>query len=245
MTSREVEAIESSGPERTAQALLSLRCAVDHCNDAVFITDASGKIEFQLFPGTQAGNFTVTVRGKDAPKGERPQTGTLRLVTAPGGSLAGQMHAALYGDVPNPPIPANNPSTDAYSAHSENINWLGAAFAKGRLHGWSFLPVYLANPRKYGLIFYKLGSAPAVDPDGTVHSGKVYDEGGTYQSGPDAGRGRGLKPIADSGEAALQSFGGWSGGNPVVVYGVTGLALSYQGWPFETGGAYNCLAAGG
>ncbi len=46
MTSREVEAIESSGPERTAQALLSLRCAGDHCNDAVFITDTSGKIEF-------------------------------------------------------------------------------------------------------------------------------------------------------------------------------------------------------
>jgi len=46
MTSREVEAIESFAPERTAQALLSLRCAVDHCHDAVFITDASGKIEF-------------------------------------------------------------------------------------------------------------------------------------------------------------------------------------------------------
>jgi two-component system, cell cycle sensor histidine kinase and response regulator CckA len=46
MTSHEVEAIESSAPERTAQALLSLRCAVDHCNDAVFITDTSGKIEF-------------------------------------------------------------------------------------------------------------------------------------------------------------------------------------------------------
>jgi PAS domain S-box-containing protein len=46
MNSREVEAIETSAPERTAQALLSLRCAVDHCNDAVFITDASGKVEF-------------------------------------------------------------------------------------------------------------------------------------------------------------------------------------------------------
>ena len=46
MISREAEAIEVSSPERTAQALLSLRCAVDHCNDAVFITDASGKIEF-------------------------------------------------------------------------------------------------------------------------------------------------------------------------------------------------------
>ena len=46
MISREAEAIESSAPERTAQALLSLRCAVDHCNDVVFITDAGGKIEF-------------------------------------------------------------------------------------------------------------------------------------------------------------------------------------------------------
>jgi two-component system, cell cycle sensor histidine kinase and response regulator CckA len=46
MISREVDAIENSAPERAAQALLSLRCAVDHCQDAVFIIDVSGKIDF-------------------------------------------------------------------------------------------------------------------------------------------------------------------------------------------------------
>ncbi len=33
-------------PEQTAQALLNLRCAVDHCHDAVLITDPDGRIEF-------------------------------------------------------------------------------------------------------------------------------------------------------------------------------------------------------
>jgi PAS domain-containing protein len=33
-------------PEQTAQALLNLRCAVDHCHDVVLITDADGRIEF-------------------------------------------------------------------------------------------------------------------------------------------------------------------------------------------------------
>jgi PAS domain S-box-containing protein len=33
-------------PDQAAQALLNLRCAVDHCHDAVFIADATGKIEF-------------------------------------------------------------------------------------------------------------------------------------------------------------------------------------------------------
>src|SRR3954463_6068883 len=32
--------------EQRAQALLNLRCAVDHCHDAIFIADSNGKIEF-------------------------------------------------------------------------------------------------------------------------------------------------------------------------------------------------------
>lgn len=46
MTSRKIEPSEDSAPERAAQALLNLRSAVDHCHDAIFITDATGKIEF-------------------------------------------------------------------------------------------------------------------------------------------------------------------------------------------------------
>lgn len=33
-------------PDRTAQALLNLRCAVDHCHDVIFIADSSSRIEF-------------------------------------------------------------------------------------------------------------------------------------------------------------------------------------------------------
>src|SRR5207253_7892713 len=33
-------------PDRTPQALLNLRCAVDHCHDAIFIADSTEKIEF-------------------------------------------------------------------------------------------------------------------------------------------------------------------------------------------------------
>jgi PAS domain S-box-containing protein len=34
-----------SSPEQVAQALLNLRCAVDHCHDAVLMTDRDGRIE--------------------------------------------------------------------------------------------------------------------------------------------------------------------------------------------------------
>ena len=37
---------QDSSPEQTAQALLNLRCAVDHCHDAIVITDSVGRIEF-------------------------------------------------------------------------------------------------------------------------------------------------------------------------------------------------------
>jgi two-component system, cell cycle sensor histidine kinase and response regulator CckA len=43
---RELEATLDFAPDQAAQALLKLRCAVDHCHDAVFITDSTGKIEF-------------------------------------------------------------------------------------------------------------------------------------------------------------------------------------------------------
>lgn len=46
MASRELKPTEDFAPDRTAQALLNLRCAVDHCHDAVFIIDSSGRIEF-------------------------------------------------------------------------------------------------------------------------------------------------------------------------------------------------------
>jgi two-component system cell cycle sensor histidine kinase/response regulator CckA len=36
----------SPGAEQAAQALLNMRCAVDRCHDAVFITDLAGRIEF-------------------------------------------------------------------------------------------------------------------------------------------------------------------------------------------------------
>lgn len=45
-TTREFETILDFAPDQTAQALLNLRCAVDHCHDAVFIMDSTGKIEF-------------------------------------------------------------------------------------------------------------------------------------------------------------------------------------------------------
>src|SRR5260370_942625 len=45
-TTQDFETVQDFAPERTAQALLNLRCAVDHCHDAVFITDSAGKIEF-------------------------------------------------------------------------------------------------------------------------------------------------------------------------------------------------------
>jgi len=43
---QELETVQDFAPDRTAQALLNLRCAVDHCHDAIFITDSAGKIEF-------------------------------------------------------------------------------------------------------------------------------------------------------------------------------------------------------
>ena len=45
-TTQEFESVQDIAPDRTAQALLNLRCAVDHCHDAVFIADSTGKIEF-------------------------------------------------------------------------------------------------------------------------------------------------------------------------------------------------------
>jgi PAS domain-containing protein len=39
------ESNQDSSPERTAQALLNLRCAVDHCHDAIVITDPDSCIE--------------------------------------------------------------------------------------------------------------------------------------------------------------------------------------------------------
>src|SRR5256885_7472305 len=44
--SRELEVVQDFAPDRAAQALLNLRCAVDHCHDAIFIADSNGKIEF-------------------------------------------------------------------------------------------------------------------------------------------------------------------------------------------------------
>jgi len=43
---RELEMVQDFAPDRAAQALLNLRCAVDHCHDAIFIADSNGKIEF-------------------------------------------------------------------------------------------------------------------------------------------------------------------------------------------------------
>jgi PAS domain S-box-containing protein len=43
---RELEIVQDFAPDQAAQALLNLRCAVDHCHDAIFITDSNGKIEF-------------------------------------------------------------------------------------------------------------------------------------------------------------------------------------------------------
>jgi two-component system, cell cycle sensor histidine kinase and response regulator CckA len=40
------ETAQDFRPDRTAQALLNLRCAVDHCHDAILIADSAGKIEF-------------------------------------------------------------------------------------------------------------------------------------------------------------------------------------------------------
>src|SRR6266487_4378815 len=45
-TTQEFESVQDIAPDRTAQALLNLRCAVDHCHDAVSIADSAGKIEF-------------------------------------------------------------------------------------------------------------------------------------------------------------------------------------------------------
>src|SRR6266700_5004412 len=44
--SHELETGQDFAPDRAAQALLNLRCAVDHCHDAIFIADSTGKIEF-------------------------------------------------------------------------------------------------------------------------------------------------------------------------------------------------------
>jgi len=43
---QKLESGQDFAPDRTAQALLNLRCAVDHCHDAIFIADSTGKIEF-------------------------------------------------------------------------------------------------------------------------------------------------------------------------------------------------------
>ncbi len=40
------ESDQGSAHEQTAQALLNLRCAVDHCHDGVFIVDPVGNVEF-------------------------------------------------------------------------------------------------------------------------------------------------------------------------------------------------------
>jgi PAS domain S-box-containing protein len=44
--SHELETGQDFASDRTAQALLNLRCAVDHCHDAICIADSTGKIEF-------------------------------------------------------------------------------------------------------------------------------------------------------------------------------------------------------
>ena len=43
---QKLESGQDFAPDRAAQALLNLRCAVDHCHDAIFIADSTGKIEF-------------------------------------------------------------------------------------------------------------------------------------------------------------------------------------------------------
>src|SRR5258708_29268911 len=43
---QELESGQDFAPDRTAQALLNRRCAGDHCHDAIFIADSTGKIEF-------------------------------------------------------------------------------------------------------------------------------------------------------------------------------------------------------
>jgi PAS domain S-box-containing protein len=45
-TGNEIGPDTGFSPEQTAQALLNLRCAVDHCHDVVLITDVHGRIEF-------------------------------------------------------------------------------------------------------------------------------------------------------------------------------------------------------
>src|SRR6266496_288862 len=42
----DASADQGFSPEQTAQAILNLRCAVDHCHDVILITDALGRIEF-------------------------------------------------------------------------------------------------------------------------------------------------------------------------------------------------------
>ena len=45
-STQEFDTNRNFAPDQTAKALLNLRCAVDHCHDAVFIADSTGKIEF-------------------------------------------------------------------------------------------------------------------------------------------------------------------------------------------------------
>ena len=197
-------------------------------------TGGDGKALLNLFPGTEPGEFTLTVRSKFGLASEQPRSATLTFTTSAGGDLPGQMRAAL-GNVPNSPRPSNNAAQDPRSAHSENIEWLGAAFTANQLGGWTFLPVRVENVEKYGLIFYPLGSPPAVDPSGTVSSGAVFNEGG----------GRGLQPVADG--EAFEDLASWSGGKRVVLaYLFNGpySDLEYLGYPLESGVAEGCIRNG-
>jgi PAS domain-containing protein len=55
---------QDSSPEQTAQALLNLRCAVDHCHDAIVITDPAGRMEFVNLAFEAITGFSVTRSAK-------------------------------------------------------------------------------------------------------------------------------------------------------------------------------------
>jgi len=79
---RELEMVQDFAPDQAAQALLNLRCAVDHCHDAIFIADSNGKIEFvnaafEAMTGYSAheameGGLALII--KRDPTGDRKQT---------------------------------------------------------------------------------------------------------------------------------------------------------------------------
>lgn len=209
------------------------RPAVDQTQPVT--TDGGGEALLDLWPGTEKGTFSLSVRAKFAPAYEKFETEKLKFAVGTPTDLAGPMRAAI-ANVPNAPRPENNAAQDPQTANSENVTWLASAFGEGKLAGWTYLPVRLEDGSKFGLIFYTVGSPPAVDPDGTVRSGSVFNEGG----------GRGLKPIADG--EPLEGLGAWSGGKRAFVrreYGGYPWAdLIYLGYPLELGPAQACIGAG-